>query len=98
MDSRPLEFRPSSSRPALTVSSLLNPVAPEHEWLTTPEPLTPESTPEPPPLPQTPPQRRELTCDERIQVCTLVDLGLKYGAIVKHLGISVRQVQYVNTH
>ena len=101
MDSRPLAFRPPTPRPPLTISSLLNPVAPEQEWLTTPEPTTPEPAPEPtpePPLPQTPPQRRELTRDERIQVRTLVDLGLKYGAIAKHLGISVNQVQYANTH
>jgi hypothetical protein len=38
--------------------------------------------------PSTPPRRRYLTRDQRIQVQTLRGIGLTYEAIVKHLGFS----------
>ena len=46
------------------------------------------------PPPSTPKKQSDLTRDQRIQVTTLREIGWSYEQIAKHLGITIRQVQY----
>lgn len=75
-------------------------------------PRTP-SPPPPPPLPSTPPSALPsalpsappstppaacTTRDQRLQIQTLHDAGLKYGQIREQLGFTFRQIQYALSH
>ena len=57
----------------------------------------PADSPAPPEAPETP-RRHQISRDQRLQVQTLASLGLKYAEIAEELGITIRQVQYANTH